>query len=86
MSKYLVSAGVVWVFMAFVIGVIMLLVPAERQASIQKEGVLLKNPSTYLGEVSPKEVSNVAKTSVQVEGTPTTDSNVASATVEVLKK
>lgn len=86
MSKYLVSAGVVWVFLAFVIGVIMLLVPTERQEVRSGESLLLKGGSNYQGEVTPKEVSNVAKTSVQVEGTPAASENAAQATVKVLEK
>lgn len=84
MSKYLVSAGVVWVFMSFVIGVIILLVPAEKSGKFELNRVTVQ--PKYVTSESPHEISNVAKTSVNVEGTPATAENAATASVEVLKK
>lgn len=88
MSKYLLSAGVVWVFLCFVIGVIILMMP-ESEPEFQAAG----NGKPFVDQVAPglpKGVdiltSNAAKTSVLVEGTPAAPVNAAATNVEVQKK
>lgn len=85
MSKYLVSAGVVWVFLSFVIGIMLLLVPVQKNAGVGSVNII-----TTRSKADPQPnltaTSNVAKTSVQVEGTADGAENAAQATVKVLEK
>ena len=83
MSKYLLSAGVVWVFLCFVVGVIILMMPTSKPEV--SPSVYHRRPfEDQIDNSGPRSVtSNVAKTSVQVEGTPATPNNAAAATVQV---
>ena len=84
MSKYLVSAGVVWVFLAFIIGIMILLVPVKKQGATEIHYITVESKN---GETtSPNVVSNIAKTSVSVEGTADGAENAAQTSVGVLKK
>ncbi len=84
MSKYLLSAGVVWVFLCFVVGVIILVMPNSNQ---EMQPAHYRRPfKDQLDESGPRNVtSNVAKTSVQIEGTASNPQNAAETSVQIKK-